>query len=86
MAGERFLIGAGEVTNENFSGFVCIAAATITEIGYGHGKFTDASPNTMVFPSETTVSVAVTAGTYVPMNFSHIKISGGTLALLQGTK
>ena len=84
MAEERFIVGATTVSDENFSGFVCIADATITEIGYGLGKNTPASPNAFVYPAATTgLAIAVTAGTQVPMKFSHIKISSGTLALLK---
>jgi len=84
MATERFIVGATEVANENFSGFVCIVQATITEIGYGHGKNTAASPNAFVYPTKTTgLSIVVPAGTNVPMKFSHIKTSAGTLALLK---
>lgn len=84
MAEARFIVGASEVSDENFGGFVSIADTTITEIGYGLGKNTPASPNAFVYPAPTTgLSILVKAGTQVPMKFSHIKISSGTLALLK---
>jgi len=84
MATDRFIVGASEVSNEDFGGFVCIATTTITEIGYGLGKYTPASPNNLIYPTVTTgLSIIVQPGTQVPMRFSHIKITSGTLALLK---
>jgi len=84
MAEGRFIIGASEVTDENFTGMVGIADAVITEIAYGHGRFTAASPNAYEFPTKLTgLSITIKAGTSVPIDFSQIKISSGTLALLK---
>jgi len=84
MTTERFIVGASEVSDENFTGMVGIADAVITEIAYGHGRFTAASPNAYAFPAKLTgLSITIKAGTNVPIDFSHIKTTSGTLALLK---
>lgn len=84
MGNSRFLSGSGvSVSGENFSGFVAVANTTVTHIGYGHGKFTQASPTTLVFPTTENIDdIAVTAGTEVPIKFSSITING-SVALLK---
>ena len=75
------------ISGENFTGFTTLEELTISEMGYGHGKFTAASPNALVFPSKTALDSPVTIpqGTTVKMNFSSIKTSaGGEVVLHKG--
>tara|TARA_B100000575_G_C22968322_1_gene559088 strand:- start:432 stop:722 length:291 start_codon:yes stop_codon:yes gene_type:complete len=75
------------ISSENFTGITALTEITISEMGYGHGKFTAASPNTLVFPTKVAVSPAVTIpqGTFVKMKFSSIKTSaGGEVVLHKG--
>ena len=84
MGNSRFLSGSAvSATGENFAGFVALSDTTVTHIGYGHGKFTKASPNEHVFPSNVNIDdIAVAAGTEVPIKFSSITINGSVACLL----
>jgi len=76
------------ISGENFTGITALTEISISEISYGHGRFTKASPNAVVFPDKQTISpdVTIPQGTTVRMNFNSIKTSaGGAVVLHKGT-